>query len=259
MTGDALEEAARVAGRACDLARKEILSRFRSVTAEFKSDGSPVTEADRAAERVIRRVLSEAYPDFGLIGEEYGEAEASSADAPSWIIDPIDGTISFVRGIPLFGTLIALVHGGRPLVGVIDLPALDERYVGWKGAGCHRNGVRVHVSQQSDLRSSIVAHGDPICFEWAGQMGVLDRMHHEIPLVRGYTDAFGHSLVLSASLDAMVDCDLNPWDAAATELLVAEAGGACVIRRRSKDQKPKLDLVFGSPALVEQLTDYFSD
>jgi len=259
MNGAALEEAARVAARACDLARKEILSRFRSVTAEFKSDGSPVTEADRAAERVIRQVLREAYPDFGLLGEEYGETEAGSADAPSWIVDPIDGTISFVRGIPLFGTLIALMHGGRPVVGVIDLPALDDRYVGWKGAGCFRNGVRVQVSQQADLRQSIVAHGDPICFEWAGQMPVLDRLHHSIPLVRGYTDAFGHALVLSASLDAMVDCDLNPWDTAATELLVVEAGGACVVRRRVKEQKPKFDLVFGSPALVEQLSDFFED
>jgi histidinol phosphatase-like enzyme (inositol monophosphatase family) len=251
----ALERAAGVAEKASDRARREILPRFRNVAVEFKDDGSPVTEADRSAERAIREVLREAYPDFGLLGEEYGADENDAGDgAPRWIIDPIDGTISFSKGIPLFGTLIALLEDGEPVVGVIDLPALGERYVGWKGAGCRRNGEAVHVSQQSDFRRSLISTGDPICFEWAGCRHVFDRMTREIPLLRGYTDAFGHAMVLCGGLDAMVDCDLNPWDAAATQLLVVEAGGTCVSRERPRG---KVDLVFGSPALVEQLADFF--
>jgi len=162
-----LEAIARAAAAAADLARPEILSRFRSVAVETKGDGSPVTEADRAAERAIRASLSAAYPDFSILGEEYG-AEGST-ERPRWIIDPIDGTIGFSRGIALFTTLIALLdEGGEPLVGLIDCPGLDERYVGWKGGGCWRNGVRTRVTRESDLRRAIISHGDPFCFEHAG-------------------------------------------------------------------------------------------
>lgn len=250
-----LERAARVAAQACDLARKEILPRFRSVAVEFKADGSPVTEADLAAERTIRSVLREAYPDFGILGEEFGaEDDAAGDGSPRWIVDPIDGTVSFSKGLPLFGSLIALVEDEQPILGLIDLPALDERYVGWKGAGCRRNGAPVQASSQSDFRRSLISIGDPICFEWAGRWPVFERMLREIPLVRTYTDAFGHAQVLSGGLDAMVDCDLAPWDAAATQLLIVEAGGACEVRRGARG---KIDLIFGSPPLVEQLRTFF--
>jgi histidinol phosphatase-like enzyme (inositol monophosphatase family) len=255
MTRDELAAAAAVAERACDEARKEILPRFRNVGVEWKKDGTPVTEADRAAERAIRSVLKEAYPDYGLLGEEYGAEQGGGGDdAPSWIIDPIDGTISFSRGIPLFGTLIALMDEGEPVLGVIDLPVLDERYVGWLDGGCRRNGEPVRASTVDNLRRCLISTGDPICFGFAGHEAVYQRMTREIPLLRGYTDCFGHAMVLSGALDAMVDCDLNPWDAAATQLLAIEAGGACVTRRRANG---KIDLVFGSPALVEQLEGFF--
>jgi len=257
MDAPSLERAAAVAEHACDLARKEILPRFQNVAVEFKADGTPVTEADRAAERVIREVLRDAYPDFGLLGEEYGESDDTAAQkdgAPRWIIDPIDGTISFARGIPLFGTLLALVEDGESVLGVIDLPALDDRYVGWTGSGCRRNGQPVQASQQSDLGRSIVSLSDPICFDWAEQRPLYERVGRESPLVRGYTDAFGHALVLSGAVDVMVDCHLNPWDAAATQLLAREAGGACTTRI---NHAGKIDLVFGSPALVEQIEGYF--
>jgi histidinol-phosphatase len=255
MDAVALEEAARTAARAADLARAETLPRFRSVAVETKADGSPVTEADRAAERVIRGVLRGSYPEFGVLGEEFGEEPApAGGDQPQWIVDPIDGTIAYSRGIPLFSTLIALIEGGSPVLGLIDLPALDERYVGWKGGGCYRNGERVQVSQQAELRRSIISHGDPICFEWAGQRAAFERMGREIPLLRGYTDAFGHSQVISGGVDAMVDCDLNLWDAAATQVLVGEAGGRCESLYRDR----KIDLVFGSPALVEQLLEFLA-
>ena len=254
MDAEALQHAAAVAERACDRARKEVMPRFRSVGFEFKSDGSPVTEADRAAERAIRETLREAYPDHGLLGEEYGAEDAGDDGAPRWIIDPIDGTISFTRGIPLFGTLLALTLEGETVVGVIDLPALGERYVGYRGGGCCATGhpCAPRLRAISAARSS--RPGDPICFEWAGRREVFEKMTREIPLVRGYTDCFGHAMTIAGALDAMVDCELNAWDAAATQLLAVEAGGACETREGARG---KIDLVFGSTALVEQLVDLF--
>jgi myo-inositol-1(or 4)-monophosphatase len=248
-----LPRAARAAEAAADAARREILPRFRRVTAETKRDGTPVTEADRAAERAIRTVLREATPEIGVVGEEYG-AEGSTAGR-SWLVDPIDGTISFSRGVPLFGTLIALMEDERPLLGLIDLPALDERTVGWRGGGVRRNGEPVRVSERADLASALVATGDPIALAAFGARETWLALARDVPRLRGYTDCFGHAQVIGGAVDAMVDLSLNPWDAAPTQVLVEEAGGRCVTIRREKADYP-LGLVFGSPALVEQLLPY---
>jgi histidinol-phosphatase len=245
------EAIARVAESSADAARLEVLPRFRAVAVETKPDGSPVTEADKAAERAIRMRLRAAFPDFAIQGEEYGVEGAG--DAPCWLVDPIDGTIGFSRGIPLFSTLIALVVAGEPVFGLIDLPGVDERYVGWRGGGCRRNGRPCRVSQETDLQRAIVSHGDPFCFERWGAREAFLRMAGEIPLLRGYTDGFGHAQVLGGGVGAMVDVDLNPWDAAATQVLVPEAGGRC---RTLAGPAGKVGLVFGSPALVEQLVEF---
>jgi histidinol phosphatase-like enzyme (inositol monophosphatase family) len=246
-----LEKAAAAAQDAADLARAEILPHFRSVAVETKKDGSPVTEADRAAERAIRKRLSEAFPDFGILGEEYGSE--GSAEGPRWIIDPIDGTIAFSRGIPLFSTLIALAVDGEPVMGLIDLPALDERYVGWKGGGCRRNGVLTKVSDETDLERALISHGDPYSFDMYDERPAFERMAREIPMLRGYTDGFGYGQVLGGGVDAMVDLGLNLWDIAAAQLLVPEAGGRCVTLPA---RNGKLGIVIGSPSLVDQLLGF---
>lgn len=253
-----LEDLTRVAEAAADRARPEILSRFRRVVAERKADGSPVTEADRAAEQAIRETLREARPDFGILGEEFG-AEGPPSGAPTgaptgavWVVDPIDGTIAFSRGIPLFATLIALLVDGEPVLGLIDLPTLDERYSGWLGGGCRRNGAPVRVSDRKDLDGALVAHGDLFVFERIGRADAFGRLAAAVPMLRGYTDAFGHAQVLGGGIDAMVDADLNPWDAAATRVLVPEAGGTCAVLPEGGD---KVGLVFGSPGVVDRLLD----
>jgi len=248
-----LEKVAVAACAAADLARAEILPRFRSVAVETKGDGTPVTEADRAAERVIRKRLQESFPEFSILGEEYG-AEGQG-EGPEWIIDPIDGTIGFSRGIPLFSTLIALAVDGEPVMGLIDLPALDERYVGWKGGGCRRNGVPTRVSEEADLRRAIISHGDPFCFDERGERSAFERMAREIPMLRGYTDAFGYAQVLGGGVGAMVDMGLRIWDIASIQILVPEAGGRCVTL---SEHEGKLGLVVGSPALVDQLMGFLS-
>ena len=246
------EAIAAAAERAADAARRETLPRFRRVGVETKSDGSPVTEADRAAERAIRESLRAAFPEHAILGEEYGREGAP--DRPCWLIDPIDGTLGFSRGLPLFTTLLALLDGGEPVFGLIDAPLVGERYVGWQGGGCRRNGEPVRVSEEHDLRRAIVSHGDPFCFERWGAPEVFARMARECPLLRGYTDAFGHALVLGGGVGAMVDLCLNPWDAAPTQVLVPEAGGRCLTL---PPRDGKLGLVFGSAALVEQLAGFF--
>lgn len=245
-----LPELAAAATRAAEQARAEILPRFRNLSredVETKADGSPVTVADRAAERVLAAALGAALPGSAIYGEEYGgDREAELL----WVVDPIDGTLSFSRGIPLFGTLIALVEGGRPVLGVIDLPALDERYVGWLGGGCWADGRRVFASTCTTFDDALVSHGDPYCFDLAGERPALRRLTETARVLRGYTDAFGHAQVLRGSVDVMIDLDLAPWDASAAQVLVPEASGRCETLRYPGD---KVGLVMGAPRLVEAL------
>ncbi len=219
-----LEAAAAVAERAADAAREQTLTRYRAVDVEIKSDGSPVTEADRAAERAMREVLRGAVPNAGILGEEYGAEDL--AGARHWVIDPIDGTIGYTRGIPLFTTLIALVEDGEPVLGLIDCPTVGERYVGWRGGGCRRNGVATRVTDETDLGRVIISHGDAFCFDLSDERPAFERMARELPLLRGYTDAFGHAQVLGGGVGAMLDLQCNLWDVAPTQVLVPEAGGS---------------------------------
>jgi len=246
---------ARIAEAASDAARREILPRFRDVDVEIKKDGSPVTEADRAAERAIREVLRQATPEIAILGEEYG---AEGAGGRCWLVDPIDGTIAFSRGLPLFGTLISLLEDDVPQLGLIDLHALGERTVGWRGGGVRCNGEPVRVSQRAELGSAIVSHGDAYGFEAFGEKDAFVSLARDLRMFRGYTDCFGHALVLRGGVDAMIDLSLNAWDAAPTQVLIEEAGGRCVTLRRDRSDYP-LGLVFGSPPLVERLLGYLED
>jgi histidinol-phosphatase len=249
----ALQNALEVASHACDRARAEILPRFRRVAVETKSDGSPVTEADRAAEQAIRAVIEKAFPDDAILGEEFGATQKVSRRR--WIIDPIDGTIAFARGIPLFTTLIALLVDDEPVMGMIDLPAVDDRIGGVRGGGLFRNEERLGVSKITNLKDALVCHGDLYCFDRAGLRPVYDRMAANIPKLRGYTDAFGQLLVLTGAAEAMVDCDLSPWDAAPIRVLAREAGATCWVRQREGGQK--LDLVVGNGSIVDTIGGYF--
>lgn len=246
---------AALAARAADAARAEILPRFRQVEVETKQDGSPVTEADRAAEQAIKRVLRHGDPGAAILGEEFG-AEGDASRGAAWVIDPIDGTIGFSRGLPLFSTIIARLEDGEPVLGLIDLPGVGERTIGWKGGGVTRNGVPVRCSQATDLGHALVAHGDVFCFKRCGELAAFERMVREAGLLRGYTDAYGHAQVAAGGIDAMVDLDLNPWDAAATQILIPEAGGVC--HTILYPERGKLGLVFGAPALVESLRDFLT-
>ncbi len=215
-----LEEAVDICDRAAQLA----YSYFRqALLIEMKENNTPVTIADKKTEEMIRSELSKAFPEHGLWGEEF-ESHATDAEFV-WTIDPIDGTRSFIRGIPLFGTLLGLLHKGEPVIGVMVLPALDETYTAAKGLGAFCDGVQLHVSSVKSLESSLVAHGDLNCWEDIGKQQYLTALQNKAELVRGYTDCFGHAMVARGAIDAMIDPLVSIWDIAPLACIIKEAGG----------------------------------
>lgn len=216
-----------------------------------KQDGSPVTLADQEAEAVIRRHLLAAAETFDILGEE--EGGSGTGTRYRWTVDPIDGTRSFVRGIPLFGSMIALqdMQDGRAVLGVIHLPILETTYAGARGLGATRNGVTLRLPESVALEDTIIGTGDVAQFEAAGRRDDYLRLCSLHGYVRGYTDCFGHGLAISGALGAMLDPDLNPWDYLATQAIVEAAGGSALIRRSRK--AGKFDALFGNRALVARL------
>ncbi len=248
-------------------AGREALSRFRrpGLRVEAREDGSPVTEADRAAERTLRAALIRRFPSISILGQEEGLDERSGSPL-RWVVDPIGGTISYSRGIPLFGTAVALVDtaAGRSLLGVIHLPALGETYAGARGLGSFGDGERLQFGpgagagtpelgeDRADIPQILVAAGDPAQFRLAACGDVWPRLTQS-PLLRGYTDCFGHAMVLRGAVDVMVDPHLSPWDLAASTVLVEEAGGAVFTRPSLDDDRS--DAVLGRPDLAQHVAE----
>lgn len=196
---------------------------FRSgVTVEYKGDRSPVTRADRECEQRIAEVLLQAYPDYGVIGEEFGERTGAHA---RWIIDPIDGTKNFIRGIPYFATLIALEEEGEVTAGVIYAPAVDDLLYAQKGYGAFDRGGRLQVSSITSLRQGMVVFGGIDIFRQAGRWDAFERLVQASGRQRGFGDYFGHTFVARGQAEAMVELDLKPWDLAAVKIVIEEAGG----------------------------------
>ena len=217
-------------------------------TVEYKADATPVTIADRGAETLIRAELAAAFPADGIVGEEFPETRGSSGRR--WIIDPIDGTASFVRGVPLYGVLVGLEiaegassaggtasppsdaaarpdhpHSRTCVVGVAGFPALRETYWAARGGGAFRNGEPTRVSGVTTLAEATVVTSDvkPQCYgdRFDGFVRLIGRAARQ----RGWGDCYGYALVASGRADVMVDPLLNPWDAAALVPIIEEAGG----------------------------------
>jgi histidinol-phosphatase len=249
-------------GRARDLAAAAarapsdlILAWFRlaGLPVESKADGTPVTAADREAELTIRRCLrgSSEFGGLPILGEEGGQE--GQVGEYRWIVDPIDGTRGFARGLPTFGTLVALEETAlrRALVGVIHLPLTNETLAAARGLGATRNGQSLRASSAADLRAAVVSLPDVGEFRAAGMEAAYTAVHAACDHVRGYTDCWAHALVVAGAVDALLEPALSPWDVRATEVLIAEAGGEC--RLRASRVAGKYDLVCGSRALVGRI------
>jgi histidinol-phosphatase len=219
-----------LAHAACDDADAIARAAFRrdlEVTA--KADRTFVTEADRAVERAIRERIAAAHPDHGLVGEEYG-TEAGGA-ATRWYVDPIDGTHNFIRGVPIFATLIAVERDGVLQAGVISAPALRERWWARRGGGAWGRGAdddaprRLRVSRVTSLADAQVFHGSASDVDASGLGPGFRTLLGGVWRERGFGDFWGYTLLAEGAAEAMIEVGLMAWDAAAPTVLVEEAGG----------------------------------
>lgn len=188
-----------------------------------KADHTPVTEADVRAEKAIHAVLSERFPGYGFYGEETGRHDVGAESV--WLVDPIDGTKSFVRECPFFSTQIALMRAGRFVLGVSSAPAYGELAWAEDGAGAHLNGRPIHVSDTADLSASIVSTGNLKTLARSPQWRSLGALIGRISRIRGYGDFVHYHLLARGSLDAVIESDVSILDIAALSVIVREAGG----------------------------------
>lgn len=193
-----------------------------SLAVEHKEDGSLVSTADREAETFARTWIGDRFPDDAICGEEFGE---TGRGRRRWVIDPIDGTISFLAGVPLYSTLIAVVEGEDVVAGAISCPSLDELAVAARGEGCWWNEARCSVSAVGALASALVLTTDstfrqaPVC------RPAWERLSQRSRAARGWGDGFGYLMVATGRAEAMLDGIVQPWDIAAPRVVVEEAGG----------------------------------
>lgn len=204
-------------------AGRSTLPFFHSKTAvEFKDDRSPVTEADKTAERIIREAIEKKYPKEALLGEEEG---AKGAGPFRWVIDPIDGTKSFICGVPLYGTLLSYEEEGKPVLGVCYFPALDEMLYAEKGRGTYLNGRLCRVSARSDISRCTLSCGSHASMDRKGYSEFFLSLAKEAMTTRTWSDAYGHALVATGRIEAMIDPTVALWDVSAMAIIVEEAGG----------------------------------
>lgn len=196
-----------------------VVGRFQVGTSfREKRDRTPVTEADIAAERLLRKRIGARFPGHRVLGEEDGES--GSDPTHRWILDPIDGTTSFIHGVPLFGVLVGLEIAGEPVVGVSNLAGLGEMVAGARGVGAFRNGRRAHVSQGRSLEGALATTTDPATigpiWEAIGAKGAVRRT---------WGDAFGHALVATGRAEIALDPEMKAWDSSPFLPILEEAGG----------------------------------
>jgi myo-inositol-1(or 4)-monophosphatase len=253
--------------RDCLVKARSLLGETRGlITREFqkdfsyqrKADQSWVTEIDLAVELLLRERLRDQFPGFGVVGEEYGDQ--NTLQEFTWVIDPIDGTSSLRHRIPLFGTILALLHEGRPALGLIDLPILGRLYSGGSGLGawCNQTQLRImDVSDESEITSvEIISLGGRGQHVAAGVPHIFDELMRLHGGARTYGDVFAHGMVLEGAIGAMVDFGLRVWDVSATDILVKEAGGKffCWRARGDSITEKRYDVIFGKPSVVDWIT-----
>jgi histidinol-phosphatase len=233
-----------------------IMQGFRDpqLQVDIKADGSVVTRFDRESELLVRNVLAEFGP-WPLLGEEFGLGESpGEGSTHRWVLDPIDGTLGFTRGLPTFGTLLAFesLQPLRALAGAIHLPAAAETYSAARGLGAWCNGSPIRVARDRDLCDLLVAHVPLANFVRAGLAPGFERLMRAGTHLRGCHDCWSHAMAVRGAVDALVELGLNRWDIAATEVIVEEAGGACRIRP-SQYGPGKYDVVLGNVRAVDEV------
>ena len=223
MSGSDLDSFVDLAERLADASGPIARSYFRGrFSVDDKADSSPVTQADREIEATMRALIEETFPEHGIFGEEHGQTRMDADYV--WVLDPIDGTQGFITGKPLFGTLIALVHQGRPILGVIDAPATGERWVGAKGRGTTFGGKKVEVRACDDLAKAWLYSTSPYLFP-DGDDAAFDRLRQQTKKTNFGTDCYAYGMLAGGWTDLVVESDLQPYDFLALAPVVEGAGG----------------------------------
>lgn len=218
-----LHAAAALAEQLADAARPIARRYFRSgIGFERKADASPVTAADREVERMLRDMIEAVFPDHGIFGEEHGRVRLDSPWV--WVLDPIDGTKSFVSGKPLFGTLIALLHDGDPVLGVIEMPALNERWVGVQGRPTTFNGEPVAARTCAGLADAWLYATSPLMFK-GDDAAAFDRLQTACHTAVFGADCYAYGLIANGSVDVVCEASTQPYDYCALVPVVRGAGG----------------------------------
>ena len=208
--------------RLADAARPIAMAHFRSALAiENKADHSPVTIADRAIEAELRRMIQAEFPTHAILGEEYGKTPGTEF---TWVLDPIDGTKSFISGVPLFGTLIALLHGEQSVLGIIDIPATRERWLGQRGSATLFNASTARVSNCQRIEDARVFTTSPDMFDAAGWQR-FDALSRRAAFRRYGGDCYIYGLLASGHCDLVIETGLQPYDYLATVPVIEGAGG----------------------------------
>jgi histidinol-phosphatase len=215
-----LQATAELAG----LAGAAALRHYRQgIAVERKSDGSPVTAADHQAEQLARAWLARHFPNDAVLGEEFGASPGTSGRI--WLLDPIDGTKTFVRGVPLWGSLVAVIEDSAVLAGAASFPAIDELVAAANGAGCWHNHSNCRVSEVAELSEATVLTSDVNRFAESGIRAAWDALAARAAVTRTWGDCYGYLLVATGRAEVMVDVGLHPWDIACFVPIIEEAGG----------------------------------
>jgi len=206
-----------------DAAKAVAMSYFRNrIEVEHKSDLSPVTVADREVELIMREKITQQYPDHGILGEEHGLENSNFPEI--WVLDPIDGTKSFITGMPTFGTLIAYLKQGRPVISVIDMPAMGERWLGVEGKTTTRNSEPCKTSSCKNLSQANIYSTSPDCFG-AHELEIFNIVSQKALLRRFGGDCYSYGLLASGYIDAVIEASLEPYDYLALVPVIEGAGG----------------------------------
>jgi histidinol-phosphatase len=248
-----LKEFLGTALQAVESARELIMSYYNGdFDIEIKADQTPVTVADRGAERVIRDTLSSAYPEHGIFGEEYGADNKETEYL--WLVDPIDGTKSFVKRYGMFSTQIALMHRGELILGVSCAPAMDELVWATRGGGAFDSNGQLHISEVESIEQASISTGNIQSLAAGKRWSALGRILAHCNRTRGYGDYYHYHRLAAGQLDAIIESDVNILDIAALYVIVTEAGG---VFTDLDGQAPDLDtrsVLAATPALHAELS-----
>ncbi|MFT3784954.1 MAG: inositol monophosphatase family protein [Tepidisphaeraceae bacterium] len=222
MAAPSLKDLLDIALEIAHVAGKRTLAYFNAgVDVEHKGDATPVTIADREAEHVARDLLAKYFPTHGILGEEHGTVQGDPDY--TWIIDPIDGTKSFIHGVPLYGTVVGCIVKGEPRVGAVSLPPLGDLFGAAEGLGATWNGRRCRVSNVNTLQESTLLAGSIV--RAIRRSDAFETLEKDVKLTRGWGDVYGYMLVASGRAEVMLDPTISLWDIAGVAPIVREAGG----------------------------------